>query len=118
VNASGQQPDVFLNERFSYTIDAKRYNLEVTVFADGQIYKSARKISSVWQSDTFYFKAGAYLGANESNGSGYRQTSFYALSFNHNGVVTSSTQPTPTPNPMPGTGALSYDADGTGSTSR
>jgi hypothetical protein len=56
---------------------------------------------------TFYFKAGAYLGANESNGSGYGQTSFYALSFNHNGVVTSSTQPTPTPNPMPGTGALS-----------
>ena len=74
------------------------------------------KISSVWQSDTFYFKAGAYLGANESNGSGCGQTWFRALSFNHNGVVTSSTQPTPTPNPMPGTGALSYDADGTGST--
>jgi hypothetical protein len=48
VNASGQQPDVFLNERFSYTIDAKGYNLEVTVFADGQIYKPVRKISSVW----------------------------------------------------------------------
>ena len=70
------------------------------------------KISSVWQSDTFYFKAGAYLSANESNGSGCGQTWFHALSFNHNGVVTSSTQPTP----MPGTGALSYDADGTGST--
>ncbi|WP_051435110.1 polysaccharide lyase family 7 protein [Microvirga flocculans] len=94
VNASGQQPDVSLDERFSYTINAKGDNLEVTIFADGQIYKSVSKINSVWQSDTFYFKAGAYLGANESNGSGYGQTSFYALSFNHNGTVTT---PTPTP---------------------
>jgi Ca2+-binding RTX toxin-like protein len=104
VNASGQQPDVSLDERFSYTINAKGDNLEVTVFADGQIYKSVSKINSVWQSDTFYFKAGAYLGANESNGSGYGQTSFYALSFNHNGTGTTPTEPTPTPNPTPGAG--------------
>ena len=103
VNASGQQPDVSLDERFSYTINAKGDNLEVTIFADGQIYKSVSKINSVWQSDSFYFKAGAYLGANETNGSGYGQTSFYALSFNHSGVVTTPTQPTPTPNPTPGT---------------
>lgn len=101
VNASGQQPSVSLDERFSYTINAKGDTLEVTVFADGQIYKSVSKINSVWQSDTFYFKAGAYLGANETNGSGYGQTSFYALSFNHNGTVTTPTQPTPTPTPTP-----------------
>ncbi|MBL0407195.1 polysaccharide lyase family 7 protein, partial [Microvirga aerilata] len=89
---------VSLDERFSYTINAKGSDLEVTVFADGQIYKSVTKINSVWQSDTFYFKAGAYLGANETNGSGYGQTSFYALNFNHNGTVTAPTQPTqPTP---------------------
>ena len=97
VNAAGQQPSVSLDERFSYTINAKGSDLEVTVFADGQIYKSVSKINSVWQSDTFYFKAGAYLGANETNGSGYGQTSFYALNFNHNGTVTAPTQPAPTP---------------------
>lgn len=94
VNASGQQPSVSLDERFSYTINAKGETLEVTIFADGQIYKSVSTINSVWQSDKFYFKAGAYLGANETNGTGYGQTSFYALSFNHNGTVT---QPAPTP---------------------
>ncbi|QRM28673.1 polysaccharide lyase family 7 protein [Microvirga sp. VF16] len=111
VNASGQQPDVSLDERFSYTINAKGDNLEVTVFADGQIYKSVSKINSVWQSDTFYFKAGAYLGANESNGSGYGQTSFYALSFNHNGTVTTPTQPTPTPNPGAGDNSVTATDD-------
>ncbi|MEE1657360.1 polysaccharide lyase family 7 protein [Microvirga sp. CF3062] len=94
VNASGQQPSVSLDERFSYTINAKGNTLEVTVFADGQVYKSVSAINSVWQSDAFYFKAGAYLGANETNGTGYGQTSFYALNFNHNGTVTT---PAPTP---------------------
>jgi hypothetical protein len=93
VNASGQQPSVSLDERFSYTINAKGDTLEVTVFADGQVYKSVSTINSVWQSDKFYFKAGAYLGANETNGSGYGQTSFYALNFNHDGTVTTPTQP-------------------------
>lgn len=93
VNASGQQPSVSLDERFSYTINAKGDTLEVTVFADGQVYKSVSTINSVWQSDKFYFKAGAYLGANETNGTGYGQTSFYALNFNHNGTVTTPTQP-------------------------
>jgi Ca2+-binding RTX toxin-like protein len=101
VNASGQQPSVSLDERFSYTINAKGDTLEVTVFADGQVYKSVSAINSVWQSDTFYFKAGAYLGANETNGTGYGQTSFYALNFNHNGTVTTPTQPTPAPTPTP-----------------
>ncbi|MGF9758582.1 polysaccharide lyase family 7 protein [Microvirga sp. 0TCS3.31] len=101
VNASGQQPSVSLDERFSYTINAKGDTLEVTVFADGQVYKSVSKINSVWQSDSFYFKAGAYLGANETNGTGYGQTSFYALSFNHDGTVTTPTPTQPTPAPIP-----------------
>lgn len=111
VNASGQQPSVSLDERFSYTINAKGDTLEVTVFADGQIYKSVSKINSVWQSDTFYFKAGAYLGANETNGSGYGQTSFYALNFNHNGTVTTPTQPTPVPTPEAGDDAVTAVGD-------
>ncbi|WP_243374855.1 polysaccharide lyase family 7 protein [Microvirga solisilvae] len=105
----GSAPDVSLNEKFSYTINAKGNVLDVDVYADGKVYHSHTTINSVWQSDTFYFKAGAYLGANETNGSGYGQTSFYALSFNHNGTTTTPSTPTtpttptnPTPTPVPG----------------
>lgn len=87
-DSTGATPDVSLNEKFSYTINAKGSTLEVDVHADGKVYESSTKINSVWQSDTFYFKAGAYLGANESNGSGAGQASFYALDVNHNGSVT------------------------------
>jgi hypothetical protein len=101
-DSGGATPDVSLNEKFSYTINAKGSNLEVEVYADGKVYESSSKINSVWQSDTFYFKAGAYLGANESNGSGAGQASFYALDVNHDGKVTTpSTSSDPAPEPMP-----------------
>lgn len=89
-NAAGQQPNVSLNERFSYTISAKGSDLKVSIRADGQTYTSTTKINSVWQKDSFYFKAGTYLGVNETQGTGYGQTSFYALSFNHGGSSKSS----------------------------
>jgi hypothetical protein len=99
--ADGSQPDVSLNEKFSYTINVKDHNLDVDIYADGKVYHSHTTVNSVWDNDTFYFKAGAYLGANETNGSGYGQTSFYALDFNHNGTVTT---PTPVPtSPVPST---------------
>ncbi|WP_315974420.1 polysaccharide lyase family 7 protein [Microvirga sesbaniae] len=91
-NAAGKQPQVSLNERFSYSISAKGDQLVVTVKADGQTYKSVSKINSVWQSDTFYFKAGAYLGVNETQGTGYGQTSFYALSVSHKAMAKASLQ--------------------------
>jgi Alginate lyase/RTX calcium-binding nonapeptide repeat (4 copies) len=108
-DSTGATPDVSLNERFSYTINAKGSTLEVDVYADGKVYESTTKINSVWQSDTFYFKAGAYLGANETNGSGAGQASFYALDVNHDGTVTipvtsSDLAPVPTdaaPTPAP-----------------
>jgi hypothetical protein len=90
-DSTGATPDVSLNEKFSYTINAKGSALEVDVYADGKVYESSTKINPVWQSDTFYFKAGAYLGANESNGSGAGQASFYALDVNHDGKVTAPT---------------------------
>jgi Ca2+-binding RTX toxin-like protein len=93
---SGATPNVSLNEKFSYTIKAKGSALDVDIYADGKAYHSHTIINSVWQSDTLYFKAGAYLGANETNGSGYGQTSFYALSFNHDGTTTTPSTPTPT----------------------
>lgn len=83
VNASGLQPNVSLDERFSYVIDAKGNSLEVTIYADGEVYKSVTTINSVWQTDTFYFKAGVYLGVNETQGTGFGQASFYDLRFNH-----------------------------------
>jgi hypothetical protein len=98
-DSTGATPDVSLNERFSYTINAKGSILEVDVYADGKVYESSTKINSVWQSDTFYFKAGAYLGANESNGSGAGQASFYALDINHDGrMTTPPTSSDPIPN--------------------
>lgn len=100
----GSAPDVSLNEKFSYTINAKGNVLDVDIYADGKVYHSHTTINSVWQSDSFYFKAGTYLGANETNGSGYGQTSFYALTFNHNGTTSTPTNPVPsnpTPTPVP-----------------
>jgi hypothetical protein len=98
-DAKGAAPNISLNEKFSYTINAKGSSLEVDVYADGKVYESSTKINSVWQSDTFYFKAGAYLGANESNGSGAGQASFYALDFNHDGTVKTPTPSDPQPTP-------------------
>lgn len=98
----GSAPDVSLNEKFSYTINAKGNVLDVDIHADGKVYHSHTTINSVWQSDSFYFKAGAYLGANETNGSGFGQTSFYALTFNHNGATPAPTNPVPAdPTPIP-----------------
>lgn len=82
-DSNGNEPNVSLNEKFSYKIDAKGDTLTVEAYADGNTYTSTTKINSVWQSDEFYFKAGAYLGVNESKGSGSAQVSFYGLDFGH-----------------------------------
>lgn len=82
-DARGHRPNVSLDERFSYSIKAKGDFLEVAVRADGKLYKSQTRINDVWDTDKFYFKAGVYLGVNEAQGTGYGQTSFYALSYSH-----------------------------------
>jgi hypothetical protein len=82
-DARGQKPNVSLDERFSYSIKAKGDFLEVAVRADGKFYKSQTRINDVWNTDKFYFKAGVYLGVNETQGTGYGQTSFYALTYSH-----------------------------------
>ena len=89
-NSAGKTPYISLNEKFSYTIDASSSQLKVSVYADGQVYTATDTINSFWKTDTFYFKAGTYLGVNETQGTGYGQTSFYALDFKHSG-----TQPLP-----------------------
>jgi hypothetical protein len=82
-NAEGKTPSIDLGETFSYKIDAQGDKLTVSIFADGDVYTSTTTINAVWQSDAFYFKAGVYLGVNETQGSGVGQTSFYGLDFSH-----------------------------------
>jgi Ca2+-binding RTX toxin-like protein len=82
-DGAGRKPNVSLDERFSYSIKAKGDLLEVTVRADGKIYKSQTRINDVWDTDKFYFKAGVYLGVNETQGTGFGQTSFHALTYSH-----------------------------------
>jgi hypothetical protein len=82
-NADGKQPNIALGETFSYMIEARGSKLLVKILADGQEYVSNSKINAVWKSDTFYFKAGVYLGVNENSGHGEGQVSFYGLDFAH-----------------------------------
>lgn len=83
INKAGSRPNVALNERFSYSIDVTTDRVKVTVSADGQTYSATDHINQAWRSDAFYFKAGAYLGVNETQGTGYGQTSFYNLKVSH-----------------------------------
>lgn len=81
---NGRSPKVSLGEIFSYKIDARGDRLEVMVHADGQEYGSVTKINPVWQSDTLYFKAGAYLGVNASQkATGAAKVLFYGLDAGH-----------------------------------
>jgi hypothetical protein len=86
-SSAGARPNVSLNEKFTYTIDVTPNRVKVTVYADGQTYTAADTIHQAWKSDAFYFKAGTYLGVNETQGTGYGQTSFHALKFSHAGAT-------------------------------
>lgn len=101
VNSAGEQPAVSLDERFYYSIDARGDNLVVKVVADGQTYTSATRINDVWDTDKFYFKAGAYLNVNETQGTGWGQASFYSLTFNHDTVASQPPPPPPAVDPSP-----------------
>jgi Ca2+-binding RTX toxin-like protein len=91
LNAQGQQPSVSLNETFTYHIDVSADRLVVSVVADGQVYSSSSSINDAWNDNSFYFKAGAYLGVNENNGSGSGQVSIFAVDATHSGIA----EPTP-----------------------
>lgn len=107
VNAAGKQPDVSIDERFSYVIEARGSTLEVNIYADGDVYRSVTSINSVWQGDTLYFKAGTYLGVNETQGTGWGQTSFYDVRYSHSDFdlapisVAPGTGSVVTPEPLP-----------------
>lgn len=93
-DANGNVPQVSLNERLTYTIDARDSTLIVKVYADNNVYTSVTTINDIWQQDTLYFKAGVYLGVNETQGTGSGQASFYALNYNH---TSAPVEPIPAP---------------------
>lgn len=82
-NGAGLAPSIDIGEKFSYQIDARGDTLNVIIYADGDVYTSTTQINSVWQTDTLYFKAGVYLGVDESTSTGAGQVSFYALDMSH-----------------------------------
>lgn len=88
-DSSGHTPNVSLNEKFSYMIDAHGSALTVKLYVDNHVYSSVTSINPIWQSDTLYFKAGVYLGVTATphvdvgQGSGYGQNTFYGLEFSH-----------------------------------
>lgn len=101
-DAKGNVPNVGLNERFSYSIDVQGHDLQVSVVADGRTYTSSQKIDPSWDDNSFYFKAGTYLGANGKDASGVGQTSFFSLSVEHDGHPSTGGPETPSrPNPGP-----------------
>lgn len=83
LDAAGKEPVIPLGEAFSYKIDARASELIVTVVHRGVTYTSKTKINSVWQKDKLYFKAGLYLGVNETFGDGFGEVAFYDLAVKH-----------------------------------
>ncbi|CAH0349327.1 hypothetical protein SPH9361_00550 [Sphingobium sp. CECT 9361] len=83
LSPNNETPSIDLGEAFSYKINAVGNTLEVVVYADGQTYSSTTQINAIWQSDSLYFKAGVYLGVNETQGTGVGQTSFFGLDIAH-----------------------------------
>jgi len=112
LDASGNTPDVSIDEKFSYSIEAQQDTLVVKVYSDGHVYSSTTQINNIWDVDTLYFKAGAYLGVNETQGVGEGQTSFYALNFNHTGATPIPEIPAaPTPPPVVAIDMSNWPAD-------
>ena len=82
-DSAGATPDIDLDETFSYSFDVQGHDLKVTLVADGKTYASTIGIGAGWDDNTFYFKAGLYLGTNESTSSGDGQVSIYDIEVSH-----------------------------------
>ena len=101
LDRDGNEASISLNETFSYCIHVTQTKLTVSVFADGKTYTSSSAINGAWADNAFYFKAGAYLGVNEQNGSGEGQVSIFGLNVDHSGRPISEIPSVPTPTPPP-----------------
>jgi Ca2+-binding RTX toxin-like protein len=101
-DSKGNTPDVDLNETFSYSFNVKGHDLSVSVTADGTTYFSKITIGPGWDDNQFYFKAGLYLGTNESTSTGDGQVSIFDTVLTHDGSHPGLTVPgTSVPKPVP-----------------
>ncbi len=94
-NEAGERPNVSLGEDFSYVIDVTDNKLTVLIYADGQTYYPVPtdgidpyEIVDYWQDDTFYFKAGVYMGTSAieghwREGEGQSTAAFYNIDVGH-----------------------------------
>jgi Ca2+-binding RTX toxin-like protein len=97
-DSDGNRPEISLDETFSYSISVKGSSLTLTLVSDGETYTSSIRIGGGWSDNHFYFKAGLYLGTNESNSRGEGQVSIYDIDL---GGTTSAPAPAPSPTPDP-----------------
>lgn len=92
-NADGESPNISLGETFSYIIQVTDGKLIVAVYADGETYEAVAtdgvdptEITSAWDDDAFYMKAGVYnqVSATSSTASGASEAGFYNIDINDN----------------------------------
>lgn len=83
-NSNGDELKISLGQIFSYKIDAHSKKLKVSAFYRGEEFSSTiNPVDPKWASDTLYFKAGCYLGQNETTATGFGRVSFSALDYSH-----------------------------------
>ncbi|MEL6523044.1 MAG: polysaccharide lyase family 7 protein [Pseudomonadota bacterium] len=97
---NGNRPDISLGETFSYLINVEDGQLIVKIFADDTTYTAsdivedgvtidATEIIDDWYDDSFYFKAGLYMGVQGDDpdhpkyGDGFGEASFFAIDVGH-----------------------------------
>lgn len=83
VDDGGKTPVVPFGEKFSYRIEAARETLTVDVVHRGVVFQSITRINDCWQSDSLYFKAGVYLGQDETTATGFGKANFFDLVVAH-----------------------------------
>lgn len=120
VDAGGAKPQISLNETFSYLLKTEGHTLTVGVLADGQVYGASIPISSTWDTDRFYFKAGAYLGVGAdgsgagTEGSGIGEVAFHALKVEHGShdlTLPTAGEPAPPMAPQPDPPSIPAEPD-------
>lgn len=100
-DAQGRTPDIALGETFRYAFEVEGDRLSLSLQADGITYASRIAVGEGWDDNLFYFKAGLYLGTNETTSRGQGQVSLFDLDLGHDA---SPTPDAPLPDPDGGGG--------------
>lgn len=101
-DASGKEPNILINDRFSYSIVATRSALTVHAVHNGVTYVAVDLISKFWPGKPCYFKAGVYVQVSKPGsgagtiGTGQGKATFYDIALEG-----ASPQPIPETPPAP-----------------